>query len=361
MSGQEDDSEKPFEATPRKLENARKKGEIAKSADLAVAAGYAGLLLAFSFVGAASTSELGQHLSILLDRPHQIAPLIFDGNPATTTGGIFAGIIWPLSPWFAIPAIAVAIILVAQRAVLFTASKVKFKLNRISPIQNAKNKFGRSGLFEFSKSFTKLLIYSVCLGFFMNLRLSDMAGTIFAEPAMAAAMLGQLLLEFLFIVVLIASLIGAVDYFWQRQEHLRKNMMTHKEMTDEFKEAEGDPHIKQQRRQKAQEIAHSQMLADVHQADVIIVNPTHYAVALQWSRRTGEAPVCIAKGVDEIAARIRERGIEAAIPIRSDPPTARALFATVDLGQEIPSVLFRPVATAIRFSEMMRKEARAQR
>ncbi|PSL15720.1 EscU/YscU/HrcU family type III secretion system export apparatus switch protein, partial [Shimia abyssi] len=121
----------------------------------------------------------------------------------------------------------------------------------------------------------------------------------------------------------------------------------------------GDPHIKQQRRQRAQEIATNQMLSDVPSADVIIVNPTHYAVALKWNRAPGEAPVCVAKGVDEVAKSIRECAHDAGVPIKSDPPTARALHAIVEIGHEVPPDLYRPVATAIRFAEAMRQKAKA--
>jgi flagellar biosynthetic protein FlhB len=100
------------------------------------------------------------------------------------------------------------------------------------------------------------------------------------------------------------------------------------------------------------------MLADVAKADVIIVNPTHFAVALRWDQASGRAPVCVAKGVDEIAARIRERAAEAGVPLHSDPPTARLLHATLKIGQEIHPDHYRVVAAAIRFSEAMRKKAR---
>lgn len=104
----------------------------------------------------------------------------------------------------------------------------------------------------------------------------------------------------------------------------------------------------------------NQMLADVPEADVVVVNPTHYAVALKWSRLPGEAPVCVAKGVDEIAARIREKAQEAAIPIHRDPPTARALHAIVEIGQEIPEEQYRAVAAAIRFADAMRQRAKGR-
>ncbi|SFL75424.1 EscU/YscU/HrcU family type III secretion system export apparatus switch protein [Shimia aestuarii] len=360
MSGQDDDSEKSFEPTPRKLEEARRKGEIAKSADFSVAAGYAGMFFTLSVLGVAAVAHTGEALTVLLDQAHNIAPLVFEGHPATVFGGILKNLLWSLSPLFVLPATAVLLSLFAQRAILFTPSKLAMKPNRISLVQNARNKFGRGGLFEFAKGFAKLLIYSICLGFFLRANLDKMASTVLADPAMAAAMLAELLISLLLVVTLVASVLGVIDYLWQRQEHIRKNMMTRKEMMDESKEAEGDPYIKQSRRQKAQAIASNQMLADVPSADVVIVNPTHYAVALKWSRKPGEAPICVAKGTDEIARRIRDAAQAAAVPIRSDPPTARALFATVDIGQEIPGELYRPVATAIRFAEAMRMKMRSQ-
>ncbi|NCM97925.1 MAG: flagellar biosynthesis protein FlhB, partial [Rhodobacterales bacterium] len=134
-----------------------------------------------------------------------------------------------------------------------------------------------------------------------------------------------------------------------------------KEMMDENKDSEGDPHTKAARRQRGYDIATNRMLEDVPQADVIVVNPTHYAVALKWDRAARRAPVCVAKGVDEIAARIRERAAAAGVPIHRDPPTARALHASVEIGQEIRPDQYRAVAAAIRFAEAMRKRARQRR
>jgi flagellar biosynthetic protein FlhB len=112
-----------------------------------------------------------------------------------------------------------------------------------------------------------------------------------------------------------------------------------------------------QRRQRGHDIATNRMIADVATADVVIVNPTHYAVALKWSRATGGAPICVAKGVDDVAARMRAAAAKAGVPLHSDPPTARAVFATVDIGQQILPEHYRAVAAAIRFAERMRKRA----
>ena len=166
--------------------------------------------------------------------------------------------------------------------------------------------------------------------------------------------------EYFGIVLLLAFTIGGIDYLWQHQEHLRKNRMSRKELQDEAKQTEGDPHTKQQRRQRGYEIAMNKMLADVPDADVVIVNPTHYAVALKWSRAAGAAPICVAKGVDEVAARIRQIASESAVPIHRDPPTARALYASVDISQEIQPEHYQAVAAAIRFAELMRRKARVR-
>ena len=130
-----------------------------------------------------------------------------------------------------------------------------------------------------------------------------------------------------------------------------------KELKDEMKDSEGDPQMKATRRQRSQEIVRL-MLADVEKADVVIVNPTHYAVALEWKRGSGRAPVCVAKGVDAVALRIRERAAAHDVPVWPDPPCARALHGTVRIGDEIERDHFAPVAAAIRFAEAMRENAR---
>jgi flagellar biosynthetic protein FlhB len=150
---------------------------------------------------------------------------------------------------------------------------------------------------------------------------------------------------------------GGLDYLWQVLRHRRDARMSRQEVTEEHREAEGDPHARAHRRSRGQEIALNRMLRDVPDADVVIVNPTHYAVALKWDRSSGRAPVCLAKGVDEIAARIRERAMGANVPIHRDPPTARALFATIDIGEEVGRAQYKAVAAAIRFAEAMRHKA----
>lgn len=358
MSSGEEAGDKPQDPTPKRLEDARKKGEFARSADLNTSAAYAGLALALAAFGAAAVNGMGGVLAGLIGQADQLAPLFLD-SPALA-GGLIGRVGQALAPLFVLPALAALLSVLGQRALVVTPDKLMPKLSRVSPLSTAKQKFGASGLFEFAKSALKLTVFSLLLAVFLARRLPQVITSMQLSPRMAMAEMARISVEFLLIVVAISSAIGVVDYLWHQFDHRRKNRMSHQELRDEIKQSEGDPHIKGQRRQRGLEIASNRMMADVPKADVVIVNPTHYAVALKWDRSSPGAPVCVAKGVDEIAARIREAALSAGVPIHPDPPTARALHATVKIGQEIRRDHYRAVAAAIRFAEAMRKRARAR-
>ena len=357
MAEQQDASEKQFEPTPRKLEDARKKGDLPRSADLHVAAAYAGFLLALSVAGGWSVSSLGSEMTALLANADRLAPNFLDDGSTQPVGWLLSGVAWASAPFLLIPGLAVILSAVAQNAFVVSPDKIVPKLSRISLLENAKNKFGRNGLFEFAKSASKLLIFSFLVGTYLLLRREEILGSVLLPPAAVGRMLGELATEFVLIVLVIAVVIGAIDFFWQFFEHRRRNMMSRKELTDEAKTSEGDPHLKQERRQRGYAIATNRMLQDVPDANVVIVNPTHYAVALRWDKLLDPAPVCVAKGVDDVARRIREAASEAGVPIRSDPPTARAIYATVEIGQEIEPQHYKAVAAAIKFAEDIRKRS----
>lgn len=358
MSGDKDDDDKQYEASQHKLDEARNKGDFPRSVDLNTSAAYAGLLIAGASIGATSLMKVGSDLSGLLGKSETLSRDVFEGSGAPMMGGLMRDLGISLAPWFAIPAILVIISIILQRGFVFAPSKLELKLSRINPIEQAKNKFGRSGLFEFVKSFAKLILYGTVLFVFLAGRMPEIMSAMAFTPGQVIATLLQLCLSLMSIVLIIALALGIVDYAFQRSEHLRKNRMSRKEMVDENKNSEGDPAMKQQRRQKAVSIAMNQMMGAVPDADVIVVNPTHYAVALRWDRMGNTAPECVAKGVDLIAAQIRELAQENGVPIHSDPPTARAIFATVEVGELIPKDHYKAVAAAIRFADRIRKAAR---
>jgi len=352
------DEEKPHEPTQKKLDDARKRGEIPRSTDATTAASYGGFLIVALAFGGDSLAGSGALLAGLIEKSETLARGVFSGGGTVFSGSVMLGLSRDILPWLIGPGLAALLAVFAQRGLVFAPEKLKFKVSRISPLSNAKNKFGRSGLFEFFKSLTKLLIFSGVLGVFLWRQMPAMIETVALSPAMATAVLLDLCVRFFLLVLLVTMVVGVIDFLWQRHEHLRKNRMSHNDLTDEAKQNEGDPHLKQRRRQKGYDIAMNQMLADVPKADVVIVNPTHFAVALMWNPQSGGAPVCVAKGTDEIAARIREAAAQAGVPIQRDPPTARLLFSTVEIGQEIHPEHYQAVAAAIRFAESMRRKAR---
>ena len=352
---EEENEDKQHEPSQKKLDDARKKGEIPRSTDLSVAAGYGGMLLVYAGFGSASLVLLCAEMVGYMEQA--FLPLDLQGA-RNLTGGLMQSIWVLVGGWFVVPAGCVVLLLVALKGFTFAPDKLQFKMSRISPLSNARNKFGRSGLFEFAKSVIKLMVYSVCLGFFLKARLSEIAAVTSMSPGSAVLLMFRMGAEFFFVAFLVALVIGGVDYLWQYTEHLRKNRMSDKDMRDEQKEAEGDPHMKGARRQKAQELALNQMAARVPEATVIIVNPEHYAVALAWSRLPGSAPICVAKGVDEAAQTIKAIAREHDIPIHRDPPTARALYATTQIDQEIEAEQFKSVAAAIRFADQIKMKMR---
>lgn len=355
--GGDDDSERPFEATPRKLDEARKRGEVPRTNDVTAAAAAAGLLSLALLPGGWVAPRLGALGLGLLGHAEQIGPALLGGGTAMA-GTILARIGLAALPLMVVPGVLVLAVLVALRGLVFAPQKLAPKLSRISPLANAKNKFGPSGLVEFAKSALKLAIYGATLWFFLLSRLPRLLGSLSQSPGPVSALLLRLMAEFMAIVVLVMVVIGGLDYLWQMFDHRRRQRMSHQELREDHKQAEGDPHTKQQRRQRAQEIALNQMLAEVPRAAVVVVNPTHVAVALKWDKGSTGAPVCVAKGADEIAAKIREVARDAGVPIHADPPTARALFATTRIGAEIAPEHYRAVAAAIRFAEAMRLRAR---
>lgn len=349
----EDNGDKPFDASEQKLRRAREKGDIPRSAELNVAAMYLGAWLAFA-VGAGMAVKAWLSMATRALGSEGWGP---DAMGAVARSlGLYAG--WAVLALAAVPTLVIAVALIASRALVFAPQKLAFDINRINPIRTAAQKFGKSGLVNFAISLGKVTL--VGLGGWLLFRhlLDHLAASPMAADRWITD-LGMLLGQVLALALAVSVLFAGLDMGWQWFDHRRKNRMSRKEIEDEFKDSEGDPHFKAVRRQRAVDIATGQMLADVARADVVIVNPTHYAVALEWKRGSGRAPVCLAKGTDAVAARIRDRARDHQVPIFADPPTARAIHATVEIGQQIRRDQFAAVAAAIRFAEKMREKARA--
>ncbi|HIC65315.1 flagellar type III secretion system protein FlhB [Paracoccus sp. (in: a-proteobacteria)] len=349
----EDKDDKQYDASEQKLRKAREKGDIPRSTELNVAAMYLGAWLAF---GVGAGFAVNQWLSMASRAMGAEGWPLNSSFALATSLAQFAAI--GLIGLTMVPALAIMVALIAQRGLVFAPQKLAPDINRINPIKSAGQKFGPSGLVQFGISLGKSVL--VCIGgWFLFADLLDRIAASAMGGGRWVIDLAELLSRVLMLAIGVSVIFAGFDMAWKWHEHRQKNRMTRKEMEDEHKESEGDPHLKAARRQRAVDIAMKQMLADVARADVVIVNPTHYAVALEWKRGSGRAPVCLAKGVDDVAARIRAKAREKEVPIWSDPPCARAIHATVEIGDEIQREQFAAVAAAIRFAEKMRAKARA--
>lgn len=346
--------DKPFAPSEQKLRKAREKGDIPRSLEVNALLAYAGLFVALVIAAPAAASRW---LALAASGNGLTAARPGEAFAAARTLAGEAGLL--TFALLALPGALVFLGLIAQRGLIFTPSRLAPDPKRLNPIANAGQKFGPKGLMTFLLSLAKVAL--ACAGGWL------LFGQLFGLLAAAGYMqgpqwvpgLGTILRHALMLALGVTLVLAAADLLWKRYEHRKRLGMTRKEMEDEHKESEGDQHLKARRRQRAIDIALSSMLADVERADVVVVNPTHYAVALEWKRGSGRAPICLAKGVDEVAARIRERAEAHKVPIWSDPPCARALHAGLEIGDEIPAEQFAAVAAAIRFAEAMRAKARA--
>jgi len=350
--------DKVFDPTPQRIAEARRKGDIPRSGDVTAAATYLALLAVVASVGGYALAQAASVLMVFIGQPDRLEGLILGPGGAGLSGRILGEALQAIAPILLLPIAAVVVSLFAQQAVTFSVEKLQPKRSRLSPLANFKRKFGPTGLVEFGKATAKLVAIAVALFLYLARDLDRMLGAATAEAGILGAMLMQSLEVLLVITSLIAVAVAGIDLVWQRFDHMRRLRMSFQDLREEAKQSEGDPYVKAQRRGRAEAIATNRMLLDVPKADVVIVNPTHFAVALRWSRAKGSAPACVAKGEGAVALRIREVAGTAGVPVHSDPPTARALHATVEIGREIAPEHYRAVAAAIRFSDRVRRAAR---
>ncbi len=349
----QESQEKTHEATPHKLAQAREKGDIAISREVSALASYLGLAVAVLLFMAEAAEVLAIRLMPFLQSAADLV-VLGDGIRGAT-GALIEFLLLACAAALGIPALLVVGTLVAQKAVVFAPSKLQPKLSRISLISNAKQKYGPTGLMEFLKSSTKLGLVVVVLWFAIVPRLDSFVGLAEAQSGALSVILQREGMLILAAVIAISLVVAGLDFAWQNFDYRRRNRMSYQEVRDELKHTDGDPAMKGRRRERAQAIATNRMLLDVPKADVVITNPTHYAVALKWARVPGTAPTCLAKGTDEVAARIREMAENAGIPIRPDPPLARSIHAVVEVGQEIRPDHYKAAAAAILFADRIRK------
>ncbi|MBL6927584.1 MAG: flagellar biosynthesis protein FlhB [Rhodospirillales bacterium] len=349
---EEDDAQKTEEPSPKKLQKARDKGNVATSQEIKSW----GMLLAASmalFIMAPDImSGVKQTGATFLQAPHAI-----DINPEQLRlvfVRVILDLVVILGPFIGILVVAALASNAGQTGFLFAPSKIKPEISKISLIKGIKNKFSVRQMVEFVKGLIKLaLVAIVALGLvlplFGDLKLLPMTNLVFTLQRL------HLVVMWLFGgTIAVMTAIAILDFMYQKYNHTKKLRMSKQELKDEHKQSEGDPHIKAQIRKIRTQRARMRMMAAVPEADVVVTNPTHYSVALKYDMEEMSAPVLVAKGMDSLAFRIREVAEENEIPIVENPPLARALYAAVELDEEIPPEHFKAVAEVIGYVMRLR-------
>jgi flagellar biosynthetic protein FlhB len=347
MSEQDTSEERSEEPTAKRLEKAQEDGQVARSQELSVAAMMIGVACFMYLFGGYLITQLSEIFvaGFTFDRK-----AIFSDNLLPTTFGSHA-----LESMSVVVHIFILAIIIALGAAgmlggyIFSIKSLAPKGSKINPLNGFKRMFGTKALVDLSKALAKFSLVGLTLYLVVSQSFDAIVGLGFMNfgPAMAEA--GQMIATGTVLVTLTLIVAAAIDVPYQIYEFNKKMKMTKQEVKDEFKDTEGRPEVKAQIRRKQREMAMGQMLEAVADADVIIVNPEHFAVALSYDPSSNGAPLVVAKGADFMAQSIRERAGKSGVPLFSSPTLARALYFTTDINQSVPESLYYAVAQVIAY------------
>ena len=343
-----DDSQKTEEPTSKRLEDAYKEGNVPYSREVASALIVGAALLAFGAFSDLSVGRLGAALLPYLERPEQF---FTEGasrdltDPLWDLAGAALLAVAPLCVLLVVSGVASGAL---QQTITFTAKRLEPKFSKVSPLAGLGRIFSMNSLVEFLKGTVKMIVIAWSCWLVVEPVLPRAAAMIELDPVALPLLLRDNAVAVLIAVAVASAVIAGIDVGWQRYSWRKKLKMSLQEIRDEHKQSEGDPHVKQKIRAIRLQKSRSRMMQEIPKASVVVTNPTHYAVAIKYDE-TMAAPKVVAKGVDHIAAKIREKAAEHNVPIVPDPPLARARYAQVELDQEIPVEHWKAVAKIIGY------------
>lgn len=356
MAEGSDPESKTEEATPRKLEEARKKGDVAKSPDVAAAMSLAGATAVLLIGGGYFSRQMAEDMLPFLAEPHAM----IGGLQAGAGVEIGMRAVWAVTPFLA--ALMLAVIVggvggnLAQSGFLFIAEKIKPKWSAVSPLSGFKRIFGPDGIVQFIKTFLKLVAIGAVCWWVLKPHTRELENLAAMSPAMILPFARDLAASLMISALIFLAFTAGADFIWQKFRFAKRMRMTKEETKEDYKQTEGDPHVKGKLRQIRMQRSRQRMMQAVPSATVVITNPTHYSVALRYEPDQGDAaPICVAKGVDAVAFRIREMAKENGVPVVENVPLARALYATVEVDEVIPREHFEAAAKVIGFVMQGRK------
>jgi len=357
MADEEDKDSKTQEPSARKLAQAREEGQVAKSPEVASLAALAAASAVILFNGGAISRSVADQLIPFLAHPDAID---VSGLGALK---VFHEAIMAASPAaIVLLAATVAGIVgnVVQTGFLFTPKRLIPDFAKLNPISGLGRMFGMDGMINFLKTFAKFIIMCTVIWYMLSPKLVIFGGLADLDLAAVLPFCCDILRAILIASLVMLAVSAALDWFIQRQRFTAKMRQSRQEQKQEHKDSEGDPHIKGKLKQIRMQKARQRNLQNVPKATMVITNPTHFAVALRYIQGETPAPVCVAKGTDELAMRIREMATTLSIPIVEDPPLARALYATVEIDDTIPKEHYAAVAKIVGFVLGAGKRRRAR-
>ena len=356
MADDTDQAEKTEEPTERKLQKALEKGDVAKSQEVTSWFMVAGATLLMAIFAPAMAEDLTKRLAIFLQQAHQYS------IGGTGLQRLFADTYWSVVAVIFLPMGLLILMGIAgnmvQHRMVWSLEPVKPKLSKISPLSGIKRLFSRESLLNFVKGLLKLGLVATLMVAIVWPQSRMLESLIQQDLGAILPTVWRMALQLLGAVVAVLAIIAAIDFMFQRQKWWQKQRMTQREVKDEFKQQEGDPQVKAKVRALRQERARKRMMAAVPEATVVVTNPTHFAVALKYDD-SHPAPVVVAKGVDNLALKIREAARDHDVAIVENPPLARALYAGVDIDEMIPETHFKAVAQIISFVTRRRSRGRS--
>jgi flagellar biosynthetic protein FlhB len=358
MAEDQDDSQKTEDPTAKRLQEARDEGNLPLSRDLATWITLLGGVIAVAFLLPMATQSMMTPLEAVLHRAGEVE--VSSDNFSIVMSHIFGAFAVPLLSIIGLLCVISALGWLAQTGLYFNMNMFRLKWERLNPIQGFHKLFSPSSLIELIKGICKLAVIGYIAVTLIKPAYEDTEAMTGMTNIGLVHVTYDLTAHIFFAVFLVFTIIAAADLFYQRATYFKKLRMTKSEVKEEFRQSEGDPHVKGRLKQIRMEKARKRMMAAVPNADVVITNPTHYAIALKYEAGKMQAPVVLAKGQDFIALKIREVAEAHKIPIVSNPPLARTLYAVIEIDEEIPPQHYRAVAEVISYVYRLRRVKPAQ-
>jgi flagellar biosynthesis protein FlhB len=339
--------EKTEKATPKKRQEARQKGQVAKSTDVSVAIS----LLAMFFLFMFEAKSIGSGLSDIM------TSIFRNGLTMSWSEGslqsFFTGLVYQVGKMVA-PVLVLGLVIglftnIIQVGFLFTAEALQFKPERLNPIEGFKKIYSWRAIVELMKSLLKIAVVGLATFSILWMNQGNLVGLVSLPLAESLGIIGRMVLQMGLTASILLIVISGLDYAYQRFDYEKNLRMSKQDIKDEYKKSEGDPLIKSKIRERQRQMAMRRMMQEVPKADVIITNPTHFAVALKYDETKMEAPTVVAKGADFVALKIREVATDNGVVIVEKRTLARALFYQLEIGEVVPETFFKAVAEILAF------------